>query len=41
MLTIIPFSLWAILALLIVGYIAFGIPGVVGIVIAAFLMRRF
>lgn len=41
MVTIISPALWATLALLILAYVGFGIGGVVGVVLAAFLLRNF
>lgn len=41
MITLIPLAIWATLALLIVAYVAFGIPGVLAVAGAAFLLRNF
>lgn len=41
MLTLIPFTFWAMLLLCIVAYAFFGIYGVVGLAVIAFLTRHF
>lgn len=40
MITILTPALWATLVLLVIAYIAFGIPGIVGIIMVGFLARH-